>query len=88
MIFTDYDSLGVQVGRREEALAILGQRCAVSNRKVAALSLAERTNELKLDREDRVLFPAIDAPSLDREFEHRTIEIDRTLERSGPSRSM
>jgi ATP-dependent exoDNAse (exonuclease V) alpha subunit len=42
VIFSDYDSLGVEMGKREEALALLAERCSISRRKVAALTLAER----------------------------------------------
>ncbi len=42
VIVSDYSSLGVEDGKREEALGVLGERCATSKRKEAALSLLER----------------------------------------------
>jgi hypothetical protein len=74
--------------RRDEALAALGERCAVSNRKVAALSLVERTIGAQMERSSDSLFAVRDAPAREREPDHRTMELAGTIERSGPTRSM
>jgi conjugative relaxase-like TrwC/TraI family protein len=47
VVFSDYDSLGVEKGRSEEAVAVLAQRCALSRRKDAAtLHLDRRLQQL------------------------------------------
>lgn len=42
VVVTDYSSLGVEEGRREEALGVLSARCGTSRAKEAAVSLVER----------------------------------------------
>ena len=85
VIISDYDSLGIKVGAREEALAVLGERCAVSQRKVAALSLMERVTDPHVRRS---LEPR--SPDDDWERSHQ-LAMQHSMEMSrdrGMSRSM